>query len=222
VHIHQKGYIHRDLKPENILLKIEDKRLVAKVADFGLSATHRNNRIFTESTVITNEQAGTIIYMPPEQALEKSYGKKVDLWAAGIILHKLLTGRHPFHVHHDTEISYVSRITNTRIQIDSSVITPLAESLLVRLCARNVRDRYSAVQALNHPWVSRNLEAPVPLTQDEEQAQSSADRNLRRAQQVVIFLSISQKSGGNRSFDQGYLDLINKNSSSSSTGDDIL
>lgn len=48
--------------------------------------------------------------MAPEQAMGQRYGKRIDLWACGIIMHMLLTGVHPFFVRGDTEKTYIQRI----------------------------------------------------------------------------------------------------------------
>lgn len=93
--IHKKNFIHRDLKPENILInenlnpdgsipeKPEDHYL-AKIADFGLSAEVHSN-VFRGQDKIS-EVTGTILFMAPEQATGQRYGKRVDMWALGIIV----------------------------------------------------------------------------------------------------------------------------------------
>jgi len=78
--IHKKNYIHRDLKPENILLHNTDSDIMAKIADFGLSA--ELSRGISQCGV-----TGTILFMAPEQAIGQRYGKRVDLFAIGIIMY---------------------------------------------------------------------------------------------------------------------------------------
>ena len=53
-----------------------------KIIDFGLSADLKLHQTLSD----TNQKFGTLIYMPPEQALKKPYNHRVDIWAAGIIL----------------------------------------------------------------------------------------------------------------------------------------
>lgn len=62
-----------------------------------------------------DEKMGTILYMAPEQALGQNYGKRIDLWACGIIMYKMLTGEHPFYVKGDNEKSYVKRIASEEL-----------------------------------------------------------------------------------------------------------
>lgn len=84
--MHGEGFVHRDLKPANVLLK----RNIFYLADFGIS-----RQMKTHSK--TTGTAGTYEFMPPE-AFEKNPSVSVhtDIWAAGAILQKLLTGHLPF------------------------------------------------------------------------------------------------------------------------------
>jgi serine/threonine protein kinase len=87
--IHKNDYIHRDLKPENILLNRNNsghdpEDFVAKIADFGLTAEADRNLFSNNDKVGT--VTGTILFMAPEQATGQRYGKRVDMWAIGIIM----------------------------------------------------------------------------------------------------------------------------------------
>jgi serine/threonine-protein kinase len=100
---HEKGIVHRDLKPTNI--KVTPAGVV-KVLDFGLAAVMRGSVSDSDPTnsptlTMTATQAGTIMgtaaYMSPEQARGVSVDKRSDIWAFGVVLYELLTGRRPFH-----------------------------------------------------------------------------------------------------------------------------
>jgi len=100
--IHERNFIHRDLKPENILINVINEeeratmgdkfkpRYIAKIADFGLSAEIKYG-IFSGKNHI-DDKMGTLLYMAPEQAQGKVYGKRVDIWALGVIMYIMLTG----------------------------------------------------------------------------------------------------------------------------------
>ena len=85
---------HRDIKPGNILL---DKEGNLKITDFGLSK-------LLEDGDFAQEASGTPQYLAPE-TLKKSYDKRVDYWALGVILYQMLTGMFIFTIERGTKRS---------------------------------------------------------------------------------------------------------------------
>jgi serine/threonine protein kinase len=99
---HDKGIVHRDLKPANIKIKLDG---TVKVLDFGLAKQNRNREPAwgedANTLTMTMTEAGVIVgtaaYMAPEQALGNSnVDKRADIWAFGVVLYKLLTGKNLF------------------------------------------------------------------------------------------------------------------------------
>ncbi len=84
---HQQGVIHRDIKPQNILVQPDGK---VKVADFGIASAGETE--MTEAGSIV----GTAQYLAPEQARGLQVGPPADLYAVGIVLYEMLSGRVPF------------------------------------------------------------------------------------------------------------------------------
>jgi serine/threonine protein kinase len=100
-HLHDNGIVHRDLKPANI---IEDQGIV-KIGDYGLSKFISVSRRGGQT-----ESVGTLHYMAPEIG-KGEYGKEIDIYALGIILHEMLTGDVPFDGESSQEI-IMKHLTN--------------------------------------------------------------------------------------------------------------
>jgi serine/threonine-protein kinase len=95
---HEKGIVHRDLKPANIMITPAS---VIKVLDFGLAAVAQssdssdpaNSPTLTISPTRAGMILGTAAYMSPEQARGKVVDKRADIWAFGVVLYEMLTGK---------------------------------------------------------------------------------------------------------------------------------
>jgi serine/threonine-protein kinase len=107
---HEKGVIHRDLKPANIKLTTDGR---VKVLDFGLAkamggermtADPVNSPTMTMSATVAGVIMGTAGYMAPEQAKGKPVDRRADIWAFGVVLHEMLTGRRLFEGETATEL----------------------------------------------------------------------------------------------------------------------
>ena len=109
--MHRLNIVHRDLKLENIIIYPET--LHVKIIDFGFSTVLKGDRKLTFS-------CGTPHYLAPELALKKDYhGKPADMWALGVILYALLTGKLPFSADFETDL--YRRISLGKFQIPSFI-----------------------------------------------------------------------------------------------------
>jgi tetratricopeptide (TPR) repeat protein/TolB-like protein/tRNA A-37 threonylcarbamoyl transferase component Bud32 len=85
--IHERGIVHRDLKPGNIMV---DRSGHALVMDFGMAYHSAQERLTGEGAVL-----GTLAYLSPEQARSRDLDQRSDIYAVGLMLYEMLTGRRP-------------------------------------------------------------------------------------------------------------------------------
>ena len=118
---HRAGILHRDLKPDNVLLA-DDGRV--KLGDFGLA------RAISAHTS-TGDLVGTIAYLSPELVTRGLADARSDVYAAGILLYELLTGKQPFEGEQAVQIAY--QHANSTVPAPSSLVkeTPAAVDRLV-------------------------------------------------------------------------------------------
>jgi serine/threonine protein kinase len=142
---HDQGIIHRDLKPANLLFPDEpssDSRV--KLADFGIA------RLFGDSG---NTQAGTVVgtaeYMAPEQAAGGPVDARVDLYALGLVMFAMLTGRPPFR---GGDIAHVLQRQRTeqppRLSAIVAEVPEAVDELVARLLAKEPADRPASALAV--------------------------------------------------------------------------
>uniref|UniRef100_A0A8C4FFH0 non-specific serine/threonine protein kinase n=1 Tax=Dicentrarchus labrax TaxID=13489 RepID=A0A8C4FFH0_DICLA len=173
--LHNKGMAHRDLKPENILCKSADKISPVKICDFDLGSGIKLN---SDSSPISTPElltpCGSAEYMAPEvvEAFSEEatiYDKRCDLWSLGVILYIMLSGYPPFvgrcggdcgwelgepcHTCQNTLFESIQEGKYEFPEKDWAHISSSAKDLISKLLVRDAKNRLSASQVLQHPWV---------------------------------------------------------------------
>ncbi|MCW5969409.1 MAG: protein kinase [Blastocatellales bacterium] len=108
---HAAGITHRDIKPDNIMVRDDG---YVKVLDFGLARLRPATESDSEAATLAQQTTpgavmGTVAYMSPEQARGETVSHPSDVFALGIVLYELATGRHPFRA--ETLVGYLHAIT---------------------------------------------------------------------------------------------------------------
>lgn len=137
---HAQGMVHRDVKPANILLNEHDE---AVLTDFGIARLAQGSTLTQEGLTV-----GTPAYMSPEQATGDTVDGRTDLYALGIILYEMLTGKTPFP--DDGSVSVLLKHLNEPVPRLSEYVhidNPYLDAIIFRALAKRPEDRYqSALQ----------------------------------------------------------------------------
>jgi serine/threonine protein kinase/Tol biopolymer transport system component len=197
---HEKGIVHRDLKPQNIKASIEGK---VKVLDFGLAkamevapAAAPSAALLAQSPTLTfgATQMGMILgtagYMSPEQAAGKLVDRRTDIWAFGVVLWEMLSGRRLFDAESVPET--LGAVFRQPIDFDAlPETTPPAVRGLVERCLERdpkarLRDIGEARIALQAELESALAEARSSGSRSSSSARAGAGREVASAPRSPI------------------------------------
>src|SRR5688500_4709644 len=150
---HEQGIIHRDLKPANVKVRADG---IVKVLDFGLakalatdgsgaSADAMHSPTLTARATQMGMIIGTAAYMAPEQAKGKAVDRRADIWAFGVVLYEMLTGRRAFEGD-DISTTLAAVLMREPEWTALPVAVPAAVRRLLRRCVeKDPRKRLSAI-----------------------------------------------------------------------------
>lgn len=135
---HTRGIVHRDLKPQNVLLTRDG---VAKVTDFGIAVA------FAETSLTqTNSMLGSVHYLSPEQARGSKATVQSDIYAMGIILFEMLTGRLPYDG--DSAVTIALQHFQTplpSVREENPQVPQSLENIVLKATAKKLTERYKTV-----------------------------------------------------------------------------
>ena len=141
-YLHRRNVLHRDLKPDNVLVC----QGVVRVLDFGLSV----------SDTMSSDSVGTPLYMAPELFNGEIYSRQADLYAVGVLLYQLLTGKHPFE---PFDFGFLERVLEA--EPDWMVVDERLRPFLRQLLTKTAEDRLvTARETLL--FLADTLKQPLP------------------------------------------------------------
>ncbi|CAI8862129.1 eukaryotic-like serine/threonine-protein kinase [Methylocaldum szegediense] len=140
-HAHILKVIHRDIKPSNLILT---QTGIVKLMDFGVARMLENNGLTQAGIVV-----GTLRYMSPEQILGHEIDFRADIYAMGVVLYEMLTGRAPFK--RSTNYDLIRAMVEDAPDLPSKFVSPIPkrlEAVVLRALAKSPQDRYQSAGEL--------------------------------------------------------------------------
>jgi len=204
-YMHQENQIvHCDLKPDNILFLDQTDDSLVKIIDFGMS------KVLPRLQYLTH-LCGTPYYTAPEVIKEKKYNHACDMWSVGVILFVMIFGYPPFYVdpekygkyerkaiYEKIKRGFIARVRSTEKHgfgpwfPDHVPVSQEVRHLISKLLEYRVRNRYTAQEALQHPWILNLGRPKVAEKPTEEEETINADQAKALIQSLAKFSNTCQ------------------------------
>jgi serine/threonine protein kinase len=181
-YIHNHGVVHRDLKPENIMVDANDH---VKLIDFGIAANVGSRRLTFAKFSAT---MGTPDYISPEQVKGKRGDARSDIYALGVMLYEMLTGRVPF-TGPNAFVIMNDRLLNNPVpprEIDPE-ISPQLQEIIYRTLERDPAKRYASAHEFAHDLEHQDQ---VGVANREELTNWKV-RRQPRTRQILFYVALA-------------------------------
>lgn len=178
-YLHAMNIAHCDIKPENVLFLNSDKESQLKLIDFGMSKYVKRRQYFKQF-------CGTCYYVAPE-VIQGKFSHHSDLWSVGVIMYLMLFGFVPFEARLNSDDATTRSLNEWEedMMIYNAIengfdpverhgrggwfpadltVSESAKDLITNLLTTNVAHRYSAQEALDHPWMKGETALSVPVS----------------------------------------------------------
>jgi len=160
-YLHRRTVVHRDIKGDNYLMDRKDMtdqicRIV--LTDFGTACNVGPDERLSAGV-------GTKIFWAPE-FFDRDYGAKVDVWAMGIIMYGLVSGRFPFRDEND--------IRTKEVKVPKRV-HPVCEEFIKKMLDKQEKSRYSSDLVMSHPWVQENGRRSAGATDSKDDEKTEGE-----------------------------------------------
>jgi serine/threonine-protein kinase len=160
-YIHANGVAHRDLKPENVMVDEQDN---IRLIDFGIAANAGSRRLTFANF---SQGMGTPDYISPEQVKGKRGDGRSDIYALGVMLYEMLTGRVPFTGPNPFAVMN-DRLLNQPVpprELEPT-ITPQIQEILYRALEREPKNRYASAREFAHDLHHQEEVGLAPRTEE--------------------------------------------------------
>jgi serine/threonine-protein kinase len=140
-HLREQPVLHRDIKPSNIMIGPNDRVVLT---DFGIARL-----IGDVSLTMTGQMVGTPAFMAPELVQGEEADSRADVYALGVVLYQMITGRAPFRA--ETPLALLHAHVNTPPPAPRTLaptLPPAVDKVLMKALAKRPEDRYQTAGAL--------------------------------------------------------------------------
>jgi serine/threonine protein kinase len=138
------GMIHRDVSPSNVMLSYDG---AVKILDFGIAKALGGDPV--EEATKSGTLKGKFAYMAPEQTASNDIDRRIDIFATGIVLHEILTGRRLFKGENDMQtIERVRRCEVVAPSLFNPLCPPQLDQIVLQALARNADERYQSASEM--------------------------------------------------------------------------
>ena len=181
-YIHRNGVVHRDLKPENIMIDGDDR---IKLIDFGIAGKEGSKRL---TFAKLSQVMGTPEYISPEQVKGKRGDGRSDIYALGVMLYEMLTGKTPFQGPNPFAVMN-DRLMNNPIppREANPEISPEVQEVIYRALEREPQNRYST--ANEFAWDLEHMDQ-VGIA-DRPELRDWKVRKTTLAKQILFYVAMA-------------------------------
>ena len=181
-YIHQNGVVHRDLKPENIMVDAEDN---VKLIDFGIAGDAGARRLTYANFTAT---LGTADYISPEQIKGKRGDGRSDIYALGIILYEMLTGKQPFSGSSPLEAMNDRLLNHPKPpSVADPSISPQLQEVLYRALERDPKNRYASA----HDFANDLMHLDLVGVEDRPELRDWQKRKAHLPRQILYYSALA-------------------------------
>jgi len=159
-HVHSKDVVFRDLKHENVMVMHDDKlrNVVVKLVDFGRAASlRRGDRLNNQPPL------GTSLFQAPEVEQRREYGQAADMWAVGVFVYFLATGKMPF----EHTVAGLYKVFRGEYEPMDDTFSRHARDLVSKLLVVDPSKRINAAQASTHKYLRQEFESHVHVSEGD-------------------------------------------------------
>jgi len=179
---HRQSMIHRDVKPSNILITADGEPMLT---DFGIAKILDLEE--TQDLTGTSAAVGTPEYMAPEQVTAKTVDHRADIYALGVVLYEMGTGRKPFIA--DTPMAVLIKHATESLPRPSQFAVNLpevVEKLLIKAMAKKPDDRYQTMNEMAVAWQSAR-ESKGQIQAPAEKSAPAIEQGRRKKRRETLF-----------------------------------